>query len=132
MDTFATDRELAGEEGFVSVQFAVAAGLALAVVVMLVQVIAYQYVTGAVTLALERGVRSASTAGGGVDDCEEAIADSLDGALGGAIRGSLVVECRADVNSVWAGASGSVSAWTIAGPDLTFDLEAQATRETAP
>lgn len=101
-------------------------------VVGLVQVIAYQYVRGAVQVALERGVRAGSVVGAGAAECESAIADSLSSALGGAVRHSLTVGCTAEPEAIVATASGSVPAWMGPGPELTFALSAQAVREPEP
>lgn len=110
----------------------VAAGLAMLMVVGLVQVIAYQYVRGAVQVALERGVRAGSVVGAGEAECRAAIADSLAAALGGAVRDSLTVECRAEPEAIAATASGAVPAWMGPAPELGFTLGARAVREPPP
>lgn len=101
-------------------------------VVGLVQVIAYQYVRGAVQVALERGVRAGSLAGAGIAECEAAVADSLGAALGGAVRESLSTGCSAEPEVMVATASGAVPAWMGPASDLTFMLSAQAVREPEP
>lgn len=101
-------------------------------VVGLIQVIAYQYVRGAVQVALERGVRAGSVVGAGEVECEAAIADSLASALGGAVRDSLSVGCRAETEAITATASGMVPAWMGPAPDLGFTLGARAVREPEP
>jgi hypothetical protein len=110
----------------------VAAALAMLLVVGLVQVIAYQYVRGAVLAALERGVRAGSTVAAGVDECHGALADSLADVLGGEIRDSLEAECRLDGELILARASGTVPGWVGLGPDLGFEMEARAVREPEP
>ena len=91
-------------------------------VVGLVQVIAYQYVRGAVQVALERGVRAGSVVGAGIGECEAAVADSLAAALGGEVRESLSTECSVEPEVIAATASGTVPAWMGPAPDLTFTL----------
>lgn len=101
-------------------------------VVGLIQLIAYQYATGAVMAALERGVRAGAVVGAGAPECEAALADSLAEVLGGEIGASLQTGCEADTEVVTAWGSGVVPTWVQAGPDIPFDLEAQARREPEP
>lgn len=101
-------------------------------VVGLIQLIAYQYATGAVMAALERGVRAGAVVGAGAAECRAALADSLAEVLGGEIGASLEAGCEAGPDVVRAWGRGTVPAWVEAGPDLSFDLETQARREPDP
>lgn len=120
---------VAGEGGFASLQFVLASALSMLLLVGLIQLFAYQYATGAVLAALERGVRAGSLAGAGVAECEAALTDSLANLLGGEIRASLTAECAETPGVVAAQAAGVVPAWMPGGPNLSFHLTAEATRE---
>lgn len=98
-------------------------------VVGLVQLVTYQYARGAVMVALERGVRAASVAEAGADECRASVSDSLRSVLGGEVGDSLVFDCEADDLVVRAWAGGTVPAWMGGLPDLSFELETQARRE---
>jgi hypothetical protein len=106
-----------------------AAGLAMFMVVGLVQLVTYQYARGAVMAALERGVRTASVAGAGVEDCMAAVSDSLDSVLGGEVGDSVDFGCETDALVMQAWATATVPSWMAGVPDMPFDLEAQARRE---
>ena len=121
-----------GERGFASLQFVMAATLAMLMVVGLVQFVAYQYARGALMAALERGVRAGALSGSGADECQAAVADSLSEVLGGTIGGTLAYGCEAHDEQVRAWATGIVPAWIPTSVDLTFDLETTARRETEP
>lgn len=109
-----------------------AASLAMLMVVGLVQVIAYQYTTGAVQAALERGARAGSVVGAGTGECRAALADSLAEILGGDIASSVSFGCEAGGEFVHSWASGTVPGWVSSATDLSFDLEARAWREPLP
>lgn len=122
----------ADDSGFASLQFVLAAGLAMVMVVGLVQLIAYQYTRGALVAALERGVRAGAVTGSGAEECRAALADSLAEVLGGTAGETVTVDCSADPEAVRARAVGMVPAWFAGGPDLAVDVEAMARREPVP
>lgn len=120
------------EGGFASVQFVIAAALAMVMVVGLSQLIAYQYARGAALAALERGVRAGSVAGAGESECLAAVADSFEEVLGGSVGETLVFGCVDSPELVRAQAVGAVPAWLPGGPLLAFEVEAIARREAPP
>lgn len=132
MDSRPASRRLSGDGGLATLEFVLAAALAMLMVVGLVQLIAYQYARGAVMAALERGVRAGSIAGTGAEECDAAVADSLNDVLGGQVGESLSYGCHADGETIAAWATGTVPAWTVGGPHMMFDLEATAQRELEP
>lgn len=107
-----------------------AAGLAMLMVTGLAQLVAYQYVRGAVMASLERGVRAASVTGAGEAPCEASLSDSLGAVLGGEVGDSLAFGCEVDALVVRAWATGTMPAWLAGMPDMSFRLETQARRET--
>lgn len=120
---------MSGEGGFASLQFVLAAGLAMFMVVGLVQLVTYQYARGAVMAALERGVRAASVATAGVGECETALSDSLGSVLGGEVGDSLRFGCEEDPLVMRAWATGTVPSWIAGVPDMPFELETRVRRE---
>lgn len=132
MDSQPIADRLNREEGFASLQFVVAAGLAMLMVVGLVQLIAYQFTRGALMAALERGVRAGAVAGAGAEQCLAAVQDSLAEVLGGIVGHTVQVSCAADDDLVTATASGTVPAWFGSGVDFSIDVDALARRELVP
>lgn len=132
MDRSSDLQRLNDEGGFASLQFVLAAGLAMLMVVGLVQLVTYQYARGAVLAALERGVRASSVVEGSVEDCEASVTDSLGSVLGGEVGDSLTFGCEFDGLAVRAWANGTVPAWMAGLPELSFELETGARREAEP
>lgn len=115
--------------GFASLQFVLAAGLAMFMVVGLVQLVSYQYTRGAVMTALERGVRAGSLADRHAARCQDAVRDSLGSVLAGEVGGSIRFGCDVDGTMIRAWATGAVPSWVAGAPEMRFDLETGATRE---
>lgn len=104
----------------------------MVLVVGMIQVVTYQYVRGAVTTALERGVRAGTVAGAGAAQCRAAIADSLAEVLGGVVGESLVVECDDGPAMVKARAVGTVPAWMPGYEEIALRIEIIGRREQVP
>lgn len=131
MDRHRTPGRLSRDGGFASLQFVIAAALAMVMVVGLLQFVVYQYARGAVLAGLERGVRAASVAGVSAGECLSALADTFASTLGGSIGDSLEYECDTTDEVVTARAWGEFPVWIGAG-SLEFELETSARREPAP
>lgn len=115
-----------------TVQFAVAASLAMLFTVLLTNLVVMQYGRGAIRAALERGVRVGTVEVTGTGRCDAAIADSLGELLGGRMGEAITVTCRADDEQIVASATGTLPGWLPLVPDLAVDLEAIARREPWP
>ncbi|MFO7293042.1 MAG: hypothetical protein FWJ92_04240 [Actinomycetes bacterium] len=126
MDQHPDPRRL--ERGFASLQFVLAAALAMLMVVGLVQLVAYQYTRGAVLAALERGARAGSVAGAGATECVAVVADALASVVGG-LASSVEFGCSEEGGAIVASARGSVPGWISSATDLSFSLETWAWRE---
>lgn len=113
-----------------SLQFVIAAAVAMLLVVGLIQVVTYQYIRGATVAALERGVRSGSLVGAGTSECLAAANDSLADLLAGPGGNNVTVRCAVDGPSIVGQANGEVPAWIPGLPSLSFDVAVRATRET--
>ncbi|MFP3914157.1 MAG: hypothetical protein ACLFWM_04730 [Actinomycetota bacterium] len=115
--------------GFASLQFVLAAALAMFMVVGLVQLVAYQYTRGAVMASLERGARAGSIGAGGAARCEQVVRDSLGSVLDGAVGASLRLGCADEAGAIRAWAEGAVPSWVSGAPDMPFSLETRVREE---
>lgn len=126
MDTRPAPRGL-GDQGVSSVQFVLAAALALALFLMLANLVVVQYGRGAVRSALEQGARAGTT--GGPAACEETASLVVADLLGGRMSDDLSLSCSVSGASVVATASVRFEAWTPLIPDFAFDLTSRAVIE---
>lgn len=97
-------------------------------VVVLVQLVAYQYTRGAVLAALERGARAGTVVGADATECASVLADSLTGLVGG-LAASIEFECEDAGGALVARARGVVPGWISSATDLSFALEAWSWKE---
>jgi len=119
------------QAGFTTLQFVVAAGLALVVFVTVANLVVVQYGQGAVRSSLEEGVRAGSRVGAGEEDCLVAAQESLRSLLGGSMGTSVVLSCALGNGLIVATAEGSLPGWLPGIADFVVDAEALAVKETA-
>ena len=120
------------DSGFTSVQFLVAASLALVFFAALANVVVVQYAKGALRSALDQGVRAGSMVGS-PEACEERVGQVLDDLLGGAIGSTTEYCCDQAGPLITAFGSLTVESWTPLGPDYYVELVAEgATEAHAP
>ena len=117
----------AGERGVSSVQFVLAAALALILFLALANLVVVQYGKGAIRSALEQGARAGTTAG--VSACEDTASRVVDDLLGGRMSDGLVLACSMSGGSVVASASAVFESWTPLTPDFSFSLSSSAVVE---
>jgi hypothetical protein len=117
----------AGERGVSSVQFVLAAALALILFLALANLVVVQYGKGAIRSALEQGARAGTTAG--LPACEDMAARVVEDLLGGRMSDGLVLSCSISGGSVVASASAVFEAWTPLTPDFGFTLTSSAVME---
>jgi hypothetical protein len=110
-----------------SVQFVLAAALALVLFLALANLVVVQYGKGAIRSALEQGARAGTT--GGVPACERATAEVVAGLLGGRMSQGLSHGCVVTGDSVVADASVTFQSWTPFMPDFEVSLSAVAVLE---
>lgn len=115
------------DRGVSSVQFVLAAALALVLFLALANLVVVQYGKGAVRSALEQGARAGSTSG--VAACERTARQVIDDLLGGRMSDGLTLGCSVDGAVVVASASASFESWTPLTPDFAFDLSSSAVIE---
>lgn len=126
MDPRSAPRRI-GDRGVSSVQFVLAAGLALLLFVALANLVVFQYGRGAVRSALEQGARAGSV--NGVAACEATAAAVVADLLGGRMSDSLVVTCTGSPVAVEARGLATFPSWTPLMPDFDIALVARAVAE---
>ncbi len=127
MDPRILDRRL-NERGLSSVQFVLAAGLALIFFVALANMVVVQYARGSMRSALDQGVR-AGAVNSSVVECEQRVGEVFEGLLSGSIGDTISYQCRVEGALITATASLTVDSWTPFTGDFAVELEASATRE---
>jgi Flp pilus assembly protein TadG len=116
-----------GDRGVSSIQFVLAAALALVLFLALANLVVVQYGRGAVRSALEQGARAGSTSG--VHTCETTARQVIADLLGGRMSDGLTLSCGVDDGSVVASASVTFESWTPLTPDFAFHLSSSAVVE---
>ena len=116
-----------GDSGVTSVQFVLAAGLALVLFLVFANLVVVQYGRGAVRSALEQGARAGTVQG--VRGCEAVASEVVNGLLGGRMSDGVSIQCRLAPGEVVATSSVAFESWTPLTPDFAMTLEARATVE---
>ena len=116
-----------GDRGVSSVQFVLAAALALVLFLALANLVVVQYGRGAVRSALEQGARAGSTSGAAV--CEATARQVITDLMGGRMSDGLVLDCVVEGGAVVSSASVTFDSWTPLTPDFAFELTATAVVE---
>lgn len=130
MDTRPVDRGLK-DSGVASVQFLLAAGLALILFLALANLVVVQYGRGAVRSALDQGARAGAVSrDAGL--CEETASDVVSQLLGGRMSDHLVVSCAASGRLMVARGSAVFETWTPLAPDISVNLVSEAILERGP
>lgn len=97
---------------------------------VLLNLIAIQYARGVVRAALDEGVRRAAPAPAGVADCVEGMRDVLEDLMTGPMGEDVATSCVVIGGQVVASANARFSAWVPGVPDIAFDLEVRAVKES--
>ena len=116
-----------GERGLSSVQFVLAAALALILFLALANLVVVQYGKGAIRSALEQGARAGTTSD--VNACEERATQVIEDLLGGRMSHGLVLSCSVSAEMVVASATAVFESWTPLTPDFAFTLSSSAVLE---
>ena len=109
-----------------------AVGLAMIVLVALVNFVVYQYGRGAVRSAIDQAARTGSRASATEATCEARANEALDTLLGGPMGDDITITCTDDGQHVTAFASGTFHGWLDIVPDWSWTIEATATKEQDP
>lgn len=124
-------RRRLNERGVSSIQFVLAAAMALLLFLALANLVVVQYGRGAVRSALEQGARATSVSGE-VTDCVDKARDVVGQLLGGRMSDRIAVSCSLEPGQVVARATAVFESWTILTPDFDVSLAARATLEWDP
>lgn len=116
-----------GERGVSSVQFVLAAALALTFFLALVNLVMVQYGRGVVRSALEQGARAGTVSGGA--ECESTARSVVEDLLGGRMSDGLTIVCVVSGSEVVASASGTFESWTPFTPGFDASLSSTAVAE---
>ena len=128
MDQGTGDR-LRDDQGLASVEFVVAAALALLMAVWLADALVVRYAEGVMGTAAREAVRAASRVDEPVPACRAEAAAWLDGALGGSMGRTVQVTCSASTTEVTATIVGTFDAWLPGVPAWSVGRTATAVRE---
>jgi hypothetical protein len=121
--------------GFVTIEYVLAVGISMVVLVVMANFIVDQYGLGVVRAAIDQGVRAGSRAAAPVAACEQAAKQALDDLLGGragSMGAGVSLSCREAGGRLDARADGRFRAWLRPLPDLPFSATATAVLERAP
>jgi Flp pilus assembly protein TadG len=127
VDSRTAARRVSDDRGLSSIQFVLAAALALILFLALANLVVVQYGKGAIRSALEQGARAGTTAG--APACEERANQVVEDLLGGRMSDGLVLSCSVSGGAVVATASAVFESWTPLSPDYSFSLSSTAVVE---
>lgn len=117
------------DAGLASVQFVVAAALALLATVWLADALVVRYAQGVMGVAAREGARAASVAIDPGPACRTEAAAWLADGLGGSMGDRVVVECRGRSGLVEVTVSAAFDAWMPGVPDWRVERVATAALE---
>lgn len=109
-----------------------AIGLAIVALLVLTNVLVYQYGRGAVRSAVDQAARAGSRASGSEAACEQRAQQALDALVGGPLGDDITITCSDDGTHVTASATGTFHGWLDLVPDWTWSIEATVAKEQAP
>ena len=112
------------EGGVSSVQFLLAAALALSFFLVLANLVVVQYGRGALRSALEQGVRAGALAVS-TQACEVKAREVLGELLGGRMSEGLSLSCHMAPGRVTADAAVTFESWTPLWPDFDVSMQAE-------
>lgn len=115
-----------------TIQYVWGVALSLVFLVVVANLVAFQYGRGVVRGALDEGVRAGSRATAAVAECQGRARQVLDQLLGGTLGDDVAVACSDLGDRVVASAKGRFPAWIAVVPDHRFDVQAVAVKERAP
>jgi hypothetical protein len=114
------------EGGFATIQYVLATGFSLVLLVLVANLMVDLYARGAVRDALDEGARAAVPLGATVADCETRARAVVAQLLGGRHQEDIRVRCRSDGNWIRAEARVRLRSWLPLVPDWRFELRAVA------
>ncbi len=124
-----TDPAQSSEEGFATAQYVVAVALSLVFLVMLVNVVVFQYGRGVVQAAADEGARAGAPIGADASTCRTRASEVLDAGLAESMRAGTTLRCT--VNGAWVEsvATATFPAWMPMIPDWSFEVHSRSLRQ---
>jgi hypothetical protein len=120
------------EDGFAAIQWVVMISFAMVLLLMIANVIAFQYGGGAIRAAVDEGARWGAALGRTADECAER-ADRIlrgeSGLLRGGLGESIVVTCGDAGGVMVARATGQFDWWVGGLPKIDIDIEGRSVVE---
>lgn len=123
---------MTGAGGFVTVQTVTAVGMSLALFVLLVNLVVFQYGRGVVRAALDEGARAGSVAPAAGANCLRRADAVLSDLLSAAMLHGVDVRCTVAGGQVHATADVRFRGWLPLTPDWRFTSSAVAVKEASP
>ncbi|NNL99018.1 MAG: hypothetical protein HKO63_12520 [Acidimicrobiia bacterium] len=133
MQSLATLVRRRGEEdGYLTIQFVVAVGFSLLLLVLIANVIIVQYAQGVVRSAAEEGAQAGSRLTATGAECEARANEVLGTLLGGAMGAAIEVDCTVGPTEVAATVNYSFTPWLPLIPSWTGSQTSFAVKEALP
>lgn len=117
-------------DGFATIQYVAAVGLSLTFLVLLVNVMVFQYGRGVVQAAADEAARAAAPVDSDLGVCESRANDVLDDGLARSMRAGSHVTCRLDGQWVVVRGDASFPGWFPLMPDWHFTVTSRSLRTT--
>lgn len=125
-------RRLGKDEGFLTLQMVMAVALSFVVLVMMTNLIVFQYGRGAVRAALDEGVRRGTREPTAAADCEGRAREVVESLLGGPMGEGVSITCAEADGQMRADARVVFRSWVPGVPDWSFRIGAAGVKEEAP
>ena len=133
MQSLATLVRRRGEDsGYLTIQFVVAVGFSLLLLVLIANVVIVQYAQGVVRSAAEEGAQAGSRLSATNVECEGRANEVLGTLLGGAMGADVVVDCSVGPTEVAATVHYSFTPWLPLIPSWTGSQTSFAVKERLP
>jgi len=125
-------RRRGDDDGYLTIQFVVAVGFSLLLLVLIANVIIVQYAQGVVRSAAEEGAQAGSRLSATNVECEVRANEVLGTLLGGAMGANVEVDCNVGPTEVAATVHFSFTPWLPLIPSWTGSQTSFAVKETLP
>ena len=121
--------------GFITVEYVLAVTISMVALVLIANLVVFEYGHGVVRAAVDQGVRQGSRTTTPVASCEAAAEQVITDLLGGregSMGAGVSITCRQAGGRLDANATGRFKAWLKPVPDWSFTSTATAVVEPAP
>ncbi len=123
---------VADERGYLTVQLVLAVALSFLLLVMMANLIVFQYGRGVVRSALDEGVRRGTRAPATAAECEARARAVVGQLLAGPLGRGVAISCRESGGEMRASAEVVFRSWLPGIPDWSFRVGATGVKEEEP